>query len=259
MRQRTTMHSLRRTLASLGATWRWRPLPMALAGFATVDHANSRIGFGYTQMGAGMDGASEKFTAALAFDPARPASRERAANCSSPASTPDRQSQRRVRGKDWFHTCRLPARLQIEPHHRHSARGACNSIAHHQGQDPPSALPSPTRSTAGRAPASWHLPTIKRSDYAIGGEGQWADVGIVADEIRIDFPSSRAVGPATAHSPPRFPKASPNGVQHEKNHRHPYRRPVRSGCRPASPRPEVFGQHPRFPALFPHSHFGFSK
>lgn len=184
------MHSLRRTLASLGATLALAALaaPAGAAGFATVDHASSRIGFGYTQMGVGMDGSFGKFTAALAFDPARPEQGRAALELKlASIDAGSAEANDEVRGKDWFNTAAFPLARFESSRIKPLGEGRLQLDGKLTIKGKTHAISAPvTYKVDGRRASFDGAFTIKRSDYAIG-EGQWADVGIVADEIRIDF------------------------------------------------------------------------
>ena len=177
-----------RTLLALLATSTALAAPTHAAEFKTVDPAQSRIGFAYTQMGVGMDGSFGKFTAKLAFDPARPEQGKAALELQiASIDAGSSEANDEVKAKDWFNTAAFPtARFEsgaIKPlgANRYQLNGKLTIKGRtHDITTPVSFTPS------GKSGSFDGVFAIKRSDYGIG-EGQWADVGIVADEIRIKF------------------------------------------------------------------------
>ena len=183
---RTTL----KCLAALGSSLALTTLaaPASAAEFKSVDHAQSRIGFAYTQMGVGMDGSFGKFTAQLAFDPARPAQGRASLELQiASIDAGSSEANDEVKAKDWFNAAAFPSA-------RFESTGIKALGANRFQLDGKLTIKGKTRdittpvsfAATGKTGSFDGSFVIKRRDYAIG-EGQWADVGIVADEIRIKF------------------------------------------------------------------------
>lgn len=182
--------SARKLLAALAGSLALTALavPAGAAEFKTVDQAQSRVGFAYTQMGVGMDGSFGKFSATLAFDPARPEQGRAALELQiASIDAGSAEANDEVKSKDWFNTAAFPsarfesARIKALGANRFQLEGKLTIKG--KTRD----ITTPVSFTASGKSGSFDGTfAIKRSDYAIG-EGQWADVGIVANEIRIKF------------------------------------------------------------------------
>jgi len=77
----------------------------AAVEFNAVQADKSRLGFGYKQMGVAMDGSFRKFSAQLAFDPAKPAAARVAIDVDlASIDTGSSEGDSEVAGKQWFDT-----------------------------------------------------------------------------------------------------------------------------------------------------------
>src|ERR1700751_706329 len=97
--------SSRRLLASAAAVL----CAVALPGFAQVDASKSTVVATSKQMNVPVDGAFRKFTAQVAFDPAKPTAGS--TNLSVDMSSydlGDAEYNKQVRGKEWFDSTTFP-------------------------------------------------------------------------------------------------------------------------------------------------------
>lgn len=150
--------------------------------------AQSTLSFGYKQMGVAMDGKFSKFSAQISFDPAK-LSEARARIDVNLASidTGSRDADEEVAGKLWFDAKNYPQASFVSGGikslggNRYQATGKLTIKGRTQE------ISAPVTFTAdgnkGVFDGSFN---IKRTAYAIG-EGEWRDLGTVADDIQIVF------------------------------------------------------------------------
>lgn len=171
--------------ALLGALWL---APAAAVEYKRIDAAKSTLGFGYTQMGVAMKGGFSRFAATLQFDPARPAAAKASFDvqiASVDAGSSD--ANKALANKDWFDSARYPVAhfeaTRIAPlgGNRYQVDGKLTIKGRTRDVSTQAALSA----TGNSATLSGSF-AIKRGDFAIG-EGAWADFGIVANAIQIDF------------------------------------------------------------------------
>lgn len=160
----------------------------AAVEFNAVRADQSRLGFGYKQMGVAMDGSFRKFSAQLAFDPAKPAAARVAIDVDlASIDTGSSEGDSEVAGKQWFDTKAHPtARFvssTVKPlgGNRYEVGGTL-TIKGRSREVATTASFTPQGNTAAFDGAF----VLKRADFAIG-EGPWADFGTVANEIQIRF------------------------------------------------------------------------
>lgn len=170
-------------------------LAAALASFAAgaieynqVQAANSKIAFGYQQMGVKMDGRFKKFAAQLAFDPAKPTAAKAAFDVElASIDTGADESDQEVAGKTWFNTKAFPtARFvstAVKPlgGNRYEVAGQLSI----KGKTQDVVVPA-TFTAQGSTAAFDGAFTIRRGDFAIG-EGAWAKFDTVANDVQIKF------------------------------------------------------------------------
>lgn len=176
---------------------------MALAGTASAQIFNqvqpdkSRIGFTFSEMGAAVQGGFKRFTATMDFDPARPSVAH--ASIDIDLASIDAGSQEandEVLGKPWFDARTYPiARFETTSvralgANRYEAAGRLTI----KGQTRPVVAPFSLTRQGGVATFDGGL-TIRRADFGIG-EGEWADFGVVANDVRISFHIQAAVRPS---------------------------------------------------------------
>lgn len=162
--------------------------PASAVEYGTVASDRSSVAFTSKQMGVAVDGRFRKFTAALNFDPAKPA----AANArididlnSIDAGSKDADDE--VAGKQWFNVKAFPTASFVSSSvkalggDRYEAQGKISI----KGKSQDVVLPFSVKHDGNSATFDGNL-TIKRLDFAIG-EGAWADVSTVANEVQIKF------------------------------------------------------------------------
>jgi polyisoprenoid-binding protein YceI len=148
----------------------------------------SRIAFTSKQMGVAVDGQFRKFAATLSFDPAKPAAASARIDIdldSIDAGSKDADDE--VVGKQWFNVRTFPTASFVSSSvkalggDRYEAVGKISI----KGKAQDATLPFTVRQDANTATFDGGF-TLKRLDFAIG-EGPWADVGTVANEVQIKF------------------------------------------------------------------------
>lgn len=156
--------------------------------FAQVLPEKSSVSFVSKQMGVPVDGRFRKFTAALAFDPAKPAQASARVDIdlnSIDAGSKDANDE--VVGKQWFNVKLFPTASFVSSAvkplggDRYEVAGKLSI----KGKTQDVVVPATFRQEAGNGVFAGSF-TIKRLDFAIG-EGPWSDVGTVANEVQIRF------------------------------------------------------------------------
>ena len=163
-------------------------LAAAPAPASDIDYAQSRIGFTFVQMNVPVEGGFRKFRTLLRFDDKRP-EHSRAeieidlASIDTGAPDGDVEAQR----KPWFDSARHPtarfvssAVKRLGPD-RYQIAGKLTIKGHTQDLSIPVML---TRAGSEHRFSGDFV--LKRLDFAIG-EGPWADVDTVANEVQVRF------------------------------------------------------------------------
>lgn len=169
------------------------------AELSQVQHDKSSVSFGYKQMGVAMDGKFRKFVAKLNFDPSKPA----AANAQididlASIDTGTSEGDEEVAGKQWFNSKAFPSakfvstRVKSLGADRFEVAGKLSI----KGKSVDAIAPF-TFKPQGNVGAFDGTLLIKRLDFAIG-EGPWADVSTVANEVQIKFHIVANAAPAAA-------------------------------------------------------------
>lgn len=156
--------------------------------FNRVQANKSTLTFGFKQMGVPMDGKFRKFAASISFDPARldAAHAQLDINLAS-IDTGNQESDVEVMGKQWFNAGAFPAAQFVSTGvkalggNRYEVRGKLTL----KGRTQDVAAPFTFRQDGASGIFDGTF-TLKRLDYAIG-EGAWADVSAVANEVQIKF------------------------------------------------------------------------
>ncbi|QEL55976.1 YceI family protein [Chromobacterium paludis] len=164
------------------------PLAAQAAVYSAIQQDKSNIAFGYKQMGVGMQGHFKKFSAALNFDPAKPATSKAELTVDiASIDTGSAEANDQVSDKDWFNTKQYPTarfvsgaikplggnRFQVDG--KLTIKGRTQAVSTVATMTPQGAMAAFDGAFA-----------IKRADFAIG-EGDWKDFGTVANEIQIKF------------------------------------------------------------------------
>lgn len=158
------------------------------AEFSQVQADKSTLTFAYKQMGVAMDGRFRKFTAKISFDPAK-ATAAHAQIEVNPADidTGLSDADSELLGKKWFNTRAFPGAQFVSSSvkplggNRYEALGKLTIKG--RAQDVTAIFTFKQEGSAGIFDGAF---TLQRLDYAIG-EGEWADVSAVANEVRIMF------------------------------------------------------------------------
>ncbi len=167
------------------------------AEFNQVLPGKSSLTFTYKQMGVAMNGSFRKFDSRVSFDPAKvnTATAQIGIDLAS-IDTGSAEANDAVLGKDWFNTKAYPGArflasgVRALGGHRYEAVGKLSI----KGRSRDISVPFTFTQAAGLGVFDGTF-SIKRLNYAIG-EGAWADVGTVADEIQIKFHVVASASPA---------------------------------------------------------------
>ena len=156
--------------------------------FSQVQANESTVTFSYRQMGVNMDGKFGKFTAQAAFDPAKlDKAQARIEIDLASIDTGVAEADDEVQGKLWFNSQAFPAASFVSTGvkslggNRYEAAGKLTI----KGKTLDVVAPFSFEAKGARGIFDGVF-TIKRLDYDIG-EGIWADVSAVANEIQIKF------------------------------------------------------------------------
>jgi polyisoprenoid-binding protein YceI len=156
--------------------------------YGTVLPQQSRIGFQFRQMGVPVQGGFRRFTVQMRFDPARPeaASAKLGIDLAS-IDTGSPEADEESAGKLWFNRSAYPTaqfvsgRIRALGDNRYEMRGTLTL----KGRSREMAIP--VRFTPGNPVATFDGAfVLKRLDFGIG-EGMWADVATVANEVQVTF------------------------------------------------------------------------
>ena len=160
----------------------------AAVEFNRVQMNKSALTFAYTQMNVPMEGSFRSFKADIAFDPARlDAARAQFDIHLASIDTGNRESDDEVAGKAWFNTGAFPVARFVSTGvralggNRYEVSGKLTL----KGRTRDVSAPFTFRQQGALGVFEGAF-TLKRLDYAIG-EGAWADVSAVADEIQVRF------------------------------------------------------------------------
>lgn len=156
--------------------------------FNQVRSNESSLIFAYKQMGVPMDGKFNKFLAQLAFDPARlDKAYARIDVDVASIDTGSAEANDEVVGKQWFNAKAYPGvrfvfgGIRAVGGDRYLVTGQLTI----KGKTLDVSAPVTFQAAGSRGVFDGSF-NIKRLDYAIG-EGEWVDVGTVANEIQIKF------------------------------------------------------------------------
>lgn len=162
--------------------------PVFALEFNQVRPNESRLDFSYEQMSVPMDGRFSKFNAQLAFDPARLAKASARIEVDvASIDTGSTEADTEVVGKAWFDAKRFPvvsfvsSGIRALGGNRYEASGKLSI----KGKNRDVVTPVTFQSSGSKGIFEGAF-AIRRLDYGIG-EGAWADVSAVADEVKIKF------------------------------------------------------------------------
>ena len=156
--------------------------------YTTVLPKQSRIGFEFRQMGVPVKGGFKRFATDMRFDPAKPeAARARIeidiASIDAGSSEADDESA----GKLWFDRAAYPKAVFVASQvralggNRYEMRGTLTLKGRSRE------MVVPVTYVPGKAAATFDGAfVLRRLDFGIG-EGMWADVATVANEVKVNF------------------------------------------------------------------------
>ena len=156
--------------------------------FKQVDTAKSNLAFSSKQMGVPVPGSFKKFSTQIAFDPAKPTAASTVLEidlASIDAGSKDANDE--VVGKQWFNVKAFPTAKFVSTGvkalggNRFEALGKMTIKG--QTRDVVAPFTFKQEGASGVFDGGF---VLKRMDYNIG-EGPWADVSAVANEIEIKF------------------------------------------------------------------------
>lgn len=154
----------------------------------TVLPEKSTLAFEFRQMGVPVKGGFKRFATALRFDPAKPEAGQARIEidlASIDAGSPEADEE--AAGKLWFNLSVFPKATFVSREVRALGgnRYALHGTLTLKGKSRP--LTVPVTYTPGREVATFDGAfVLKRLDFGIG-EGMWADVSAVANEVRVKF------------------------------------------------------------------------
>lgn len=156
--------------------------------YRTVLPQQSSIGFEFRQMGVPVKGGFKRFVAQMAFDPARPeaaGARIEIDLASIDAGSPEADEE--SAGKLWFNRSVHPKAIFVSSEvralgtNRYELRGTLTL----KGRSREVVIP--VTYVPGQPAARFDGAfVLRRLDFGIG-EGMWADVSTVANEVRVNF------------------------------------------------------------------------
>lgn len=165
--------------------------------FNQVQADKSTLAFAYKQMGVPSEGKFRRFAAAVVFDPARPAAASAQIDIDlASIDTGSKEGDEEVAGKLWFDAKSHPqarfvsSAVKALGGNRYEVTGKLTL----KGKTREVSAPFTYRQEGAAAVFDGGF-VLKRLDYAIG-EGIWADVGTVANEVRIAFHVVASAAPA---------------------------------------------------------------
>ncbi len=175
-------------LPLIGLLLVWAPIHAQSIEFNQVQTNNSTLTFAYKQMGVPMEGKFHKFVARIAFDPAKISSAQAQIEVDlASIDTGLSDADAEVLGKQWFNAKAYPSAQFVATGvkalggNRYEVLGKFTLKG--KSQDVSALFTFKPEGTVGVFDGVFIL---KRLDYAIG-EGAWADVSAVANEVQIKF------------------------------------------------------------------------
>ena len=151
--------------------------------------AQSEINFSIKQMGVPLNGKFSKFDAQLDFDSQNPETGKIAFSIDlGSASVGDADTTKELKNPEWFNYAKFPTATFVSTAINSTGSGKLEvaGTLTIKGHAKPVAVPVTLASSASgltTAQGSFH---IKRMDFKIG-EGDWADVSIVANDVTVKF------------------------------------------------------------------------
>lgn len=172
-------------LMVLGLAW---ALPAGAQRVTAVDPARSEIRFVGKQMGVSAEGRFRKFAAQVDFDPAKPASSKATVEVDlNSIDTGAVESDTEVKGKSWLNLAAFPTAKFVSTAikalggERYEATGKLSI----KGRTRDVVAPFTVRKEGAATVLEGGF-TLLRLQFEVG-EGPWADIETVADEVQVRF------------------------------------------------------------------------
>ena len=151
--------------------------------------AQSEINFTVKHMGVPLDGNFSKFDAQIAFDSKKPEAGKIAFTIDlGSAAVGDADTTKELKKPEWFNQAKFPTATFSSTSIKSTGPGKLDvaGLLTIKGNAKPVVVPvTLTPGAAGVATAQGSF-NIKRVDFKIG-EGDWADVSIVANDVTVKF------------------------------------------------------------------------
>lgn len=164
------------------------PLAVLAAQHSSVKPEESRVSFVSRQMGVAVEGGFRRFSAQVAFDPAKPAAARAVIDIDlASVDAGSKEANEEVMGRHWFDVRQFPtarfesAALKPLGGNRWEARGKLTV----KGRVKEIVAPFTFTETAGKGVFSGGF-VFKRLEFGIGS-GPWGDPDTVADEVQVKF------------------------------------------------------------------------
>ncbi|MFC4160907.1 YceI family protein [Chitinimonas lacunae] len=163
-------------------------LSLSAAYAAPVDPAKSQVRFGFTQMNVPVEGHFKKVAGDISFDLAKPETGKVSLSvelASVDAGSPD--ANEALKSKEWFDLSRFPrasfsaAGFKSLGGNKFQATGQFSL----KGRTANLTVPFTARAEGNGHWLEGSFP-LSRLAYKVG-EGEWADVGAVADQVQVKF------------------------------------------------------------------------
>lgn len=162
--------------------------PALAASYTAVKPDESRVSFVSRQMGVPVEGGFKRFTAQVAFDPAKPAAARALIDIDlASVDAGSKEANEEVMGRHWFDVRQYPsARFEstsLKPlgGNRWEARGRLTV----KGRVKEITAPFTFTESSGKGVFSGSF-IFKRLEFGIGS-GPWGDPDTVADEVQVKF------------------------------------------------------------------------
>lgn len=162
--------------------------PAAAVEYRTVLPKQSQVNFEFRQMGVPIKGGFKRFAVEMAFDPAKPDDARAKLEidiASIDAGSPEADEE--SAGKLWFNRSAYPKAVFVSREVRRLAENRFELVGTLTLKGRSRELRIPVTYVPGKDVARFEGAfVLKRLDFGIG-EGMWADVATVANEVRVNF------------------------------------------------------------------------
>ena len=155
---------------------------------SSIDRAKSKVTATAKQLGVPIEGAFNKVSGNIVFDPAHPAqssARVEIEVASYDMGAPEYNKE--VAGKDWFNAAQFPKAIFASSSIVAAGAGKFTVAGKLtlKGHTVAVTFPATFKTEGGQSVFDGTLP-IKRGSFTVG-DGEWKDTSVVADEVLIKF------------------------------------------------------------------------